>query len=418
MKIIIVNLRYFISGGPERYMFNIKAELESHGHQVIPFSIKHNLNEPSAYNSYFLDPIGKGDEVYFREYKKNNLKDVIHLFGRLFYSFEAKRKFSALVKNVKPDLVYVLYYENKISPSIIDAAKKSNLPVVIRISDFGMMCATNHFYLTKKQEVCEKCIKKDRHHLVLNKCYHDSYFYSILKYFSYLLHDMLRIYDKVDAFIIPSKFTISKYMEYGIPKSKIFHIPTFFNFKNDIGRIYYGDFALYIGRIDPEKGIKTLVDSFIDTDHHLKIIGFSSSDYENNIIRYLEGKKHNISFLGKMNFSEIAEYLQKCCFTILPSECYDNFPNAILESFAYKKAVIATNIGSLKELVENEKTGLLFNHKDSLDLRNKVEDLFTNRDKTQQLGENGFQKLTNEFSKEKHYQTLITLFNTLIQKPS
>jgi glycosyltransferase involved in cell wall biosynthesis len=414
MKIVIVNLRYFISGGPERYMFNVKDVLESHGHEVIPFSIKHNLNEPSEYSSFFLDPIGKGEEVYFRDYKINNIKDVISLIGRLFYSFEAKRKLSALIKSSKPDLVYVLYYENKISPSIVDAAKKFNLPVVIRISDFGMICATNLFYLTKKQELCEKCIHKDRHHLIRNKCYHNSYFYSTLKYFSYLLHDVLGIYNKVDAYIIPSNFTISKYLEYGIPKSKINHIPTFFNFKNEIGEVHYGDFALFIGRIDPDKGIKTLVDSFVDTNYNLKIIGFSSSDYDNQIIEYLAGQKHNITFLGKMEFSEISTYLQDCCFTILPSECYDNFPNAILESFAYKKAVIATNIGSLKELVENEKTGLLFRHRDSVDLRSKVETLFADKDKSRKLGENGFQKLNNEFSKEKHYESLMNLFDSLV----
>ncbi len=413
MKIILVNLRYFISGGPERYMFNIKDVLESHGHQVIPFSIKHNLNEPSAYDNYFLEPIGKGDEVYFREYKKSNFSDIVHLIGRLFYSFEAKRKLSALIREVKPDLVYVLYFENKISPSIFDAAKKFHLPLVVRISDFGMICATNHFHQKRKQEICEKCIKKDRWHLIKDKCFHDSYSYSILKYFSYLLHDLLKIQDKVDAYVIPSKFTITKYVEYGIPARKIYHIPTFFNFKSDIVQLEYLNFALFVGRIDPEKGISTLVDAFIDTDYHLKIIGFSSSDYETQIMRYLEGKKHNITFLGRMDFNELSVYLQKCCFTILPSECYDNFPNAVLESFAYKKAVIATDIGSLKELVTHEQNGLLFKHKDSLDLKNKIEYMFANNDKAREFGENGFQKLNNEFSKEKHYEKLVSLFSSL-----
>lgn len=413
MKIILVNLRYFISGGPERYLFNIKDVLESHGHQVIPFSIKHNLNEPSDYEKYFLEPIGKGDEVYFREYKKSNIRDIVRLIGRLFYSFEAKRKLSALIREVKPDLVYVLYFENKISPSIFDAAKKFHLPLVVRISDFGMICATNHFHQKRKQEICEKCIKKDRRHLITDRCFHDSYSYSILKYFSYLLHDLLKIQDKVDAYVIPSDFTVTKYVEYGIPSRKIYHIPTFFNFKNDIAQVQYQDFALFVGRIDPEKGISTLVDAFIDTDYHLKIIGFSSSDYENQIKRYLDGKKHNITFPGRMDFNALSVYLQKCCFTILPSECYDNFPNAVLESFAYKKAVIATDLGSLKELVTHGKNGLLFKNKDSHDLKDKIEYMFTNNDKAREFGENGFRKLNDEFSKEQHYEKLMSLFISL-----
>ena len=58
MKIILVNYRYFFSGGPERYMFNIKQLLEDVGHEVIPFSVKHNRNAKTPYEKYFLSPIG------------------------------------------------------------------------------------------------------------------------------------------------------------------------------------------------------------------------------------------------------------------------------------------------------------------------------------------------------------------------
>ena len=70
LKIILVNHRYFISGGPERYMFNIKEGLESQGHMVVPFTVKHNLNKSSDFESYFLDKIGSGNEVYYKEHKR------------------------------------------------------------------------------------------------------------------------------------------------------------------------------------------------------------------------------------------------------------------------------------------------------------------------------------------------------------
>lgn len=414
MKIVIVNLRYFISGGPERYMFNIKEVLESNGHEVIPFSVKHNLNEKSDYSSYFLDQIGTGDEVYFDKYRKTNLNDIAKLFGRMFYSFEAKTKLSELIKVTKPDLVYILCYQNKISPSIIDAAKKFNLPVVIRISDFSMICAANILYLNGSQKICEKCISNGKHNLVINKCFHNSYIYSILKYCSYKLHDITKVYKKVDAFVAPSAFTKRKFIEYGIPERKILHLPTFFNANHQGGIIEYGDFALFIGRVDPDKGIKTLIDAFINTKYKLKIIGASSSGYKEQLINYLKDKKHEISFLGKLDFVDIIPFLQQCRFTIVPSEWYDNFPNVILESFAYKKPVIATNIGSLTELVEHQRTGLLFKYKNSQDLRIKVEELFNDKEKTKFLGENAFEKLNTEFSRENHFNHLISLFKSVL----
>lgn len=65
-------------------------------------------------------------------------------------------------------------------------------------------------------------------------------------------------------------------------------------------------------------------------------------------------------------------YLKSCLCTVVPSEWYDNFPNVILESFAYKKAVVATNFGSLPELVRNGETGLTFNYQDVEDFRSKI----------------------------------------------
>lgn len=53
MKILLVNYRYFISGGPERYYFNIKEILEHNGHEVIPFSVKSMRNVPNDYEKYF-----------------------------------------------------------------------------------------------------------------------------------------------------------------------------------------------------------------------------------------------------------------------------------------------------------------------------------------------------------------------------
>jgi len=394
-------------------MFNIKEGLESQGHMVVPFTIKHNLNKSSEYESYFLDKIGSGKEVYYKEHKSLKIKGIVQLFGSLFYSFKARKKLSFLINKIKPDIIYIIYLGNKISYSIIDAAKKHKVPVVYRISDFGLICAANVFYLYKNQMICEKCLNYNKFHLVLNKCYHNSVSLSVLKYFSYLLYSLLQVEKKIDAFVIPATFTIGKHIQYGIPESKIFHIPTFFNFNHEIISVKYNDFALYIGRIDPDKGIATLIDAFLDTDYELKIIGFSMSGFEMSIKESIADKNHRISFLGKMEFTEMEKYLQECCFTILPSSCYDNFPNAILESYAFKKPVIATNIGSFREIVDDERTGLLFRYNDPIDLRNKAARLFSDREGTILMGKNGFKKLNDEFSKEKHLEKLISLFKSL-----
>jgi glycosyltransferase involved in cell wall biosynthesis len=417
LKIIIVNYRYFISGGPERYLFNVKDLLEKNGHEVIPFSIKNKRNKPSQYENYFLNPIGEDNEVYFSEYKKTNVVTILKSFSRMFYSFEARKKLNALIKAVNPDLIYVLHYQNKISASIFDAAAKNRIPVIHRISDFGQICANALFFRPAQKDICERCLTGSKFNAISNKCVYDSYVYSTIKVAALKFQEIIGITKKVQAFVVPSKFTIEKLRAHGFPQESLHHIPSFFNFQTISAElpITYEPFALYIGRIEPEKGLLTLVKSFENTEFNLKIIGFSISGFDEELKDYLRDKNHHIEFLGRKGFDEIQIYLSKCSFTVVPSEWYDNFPNTILESFAFKKCTVATNTGSLKELVIDHETGLLFEIKDIRDLKSKIAYLFGNKTICKELGKNAFNMLNNEYSAQEHYTKLNNLFKNVIE---
>jgi glycosyltransferase involved in cell wall biosynthesis len=416
LKILIIHYRYFISSGAERYMFNIKDALERNGHKVIPFSIKSQLNKETEFEKFFIEPIGEGKEVYFSQYNKNDRKTVIKGLSRMLYSFEAKDKLEALIEEVRPDIIYVLLYQNKISMSVIDAAKKYKIPVVHRISDFGQVCVNQHFY--RKSEICEKCLTGTKANAVFNKCVYNSYVYSFIKVLSLKIQEVLRIKEKIDAFVVPSNFTLSKLQQYGIEREKLFHIPTFFNFSavSNEQKITYEPFALFVGRIEEEKGVFTLIKAFENTKLNLKIIGFSHSGFDEKLNDYLRNKSHNIEFLGKKDFDQIQDYLSRCAFTIVPSEWYDNLPNTILESFAFRKCVVATDVGSLKELVIANETGLLFPLKDHLALREQANLLISNTVLCEELGSAAYNKLSTEFSEQNHYEKLINLLQSVIAK--
>lgn len=411
MKIVLVNYRYFVDGGPGRYMFNIKEILEHNGHQVIPFSIKNSKNSPSEYEKYFLSSVN--DEEYFADTKKTPTS-IIKSFGRMFYSFEAKKKFKRLLNDTRPDLIYILQFHNKISPSILYPAKKAGIPIVHRISDFQYMCPNALFY-NDVVGICEECLKGNWKKCIEYKCVLDSKLYSGIKALAKRFHDRLKITELVDRFIVPSSFTVSKLRQYGIPKEKLNHIPTFFNLKEQKNEITYQPFFLFIGRLEKQKGLKVLIDAFIDTPYNLKIIGFSSSGYDKELQDYLKDKKHNIEFLGRKSFEEIVPYLSSCRCTIVPSEWYDNFPNSILESMAFHKAVITTGFGSLVELIKDSHSGLTFKYKDIADLRRCIKYMYENPDKAKEMGDNAYEDLVKLYSPELHYNRLIAIFNSLIK---
>lgn len=411
MKIALVNYRYYVSGGPERYMFNIKDLLEQHGNAVFPFSIKSSKNVKSSFENDFLDTID--DQTYFAQSKKS-LRVVLKSFTRMFYSFEAKKIFGNFLDKYKPDLVYIIHYHNKISPSIIDAAKKRNIPVIHRISDFQYMCPNALFY-NDKTGVCEDCLHKKRLSCIKDKCVMNSRVLSAIKLGAKILHDFLGTTKKINAFVVPSEFTLKKLNEFGIPQKKLNHIPTFFNLKQTPDKITYEPYFLFVGRIEKQKGLQTLIDAFTNTDLKLKIIGFSNNGYEEELKNSLNGKKHQIEFLGRKTFEEIEQYLRTCLCTIVPSEWYDNFPNVILESFAYKKPVIATNFGSLPELVKNGETGLLFKYRDTNDLIQKCNELVNHPDKAIEMGQNAYKHIETLYSAKEHYSQLMNIFQKVLK---
>lgn len=314
--------------------------------------------------------------------------------------------------------MYIMQMHNKISPSIVDAAYKAGVPVIHRISDFQYMCPNALFY-NDRTGVCEDCLNGRGISCVKNKCVLNSTVYSAIKLAAKKLHDFIGVTKKIDAFVVPSSFTLGKLAQYGISKEKLNHIPTFFNLKEHAPQVTYEPFVLFVGRIEKQKGQMTLVKAFSEgkgQEMNLKIIGFSNDGYIDELKNYLKDKKHNIEFIGKMSFEQIVPYLKSCACTVVPSEWYDNFPNVILESFAYKKAVIATDFGSLPELVKPNETGLLFKYADTTDLADKAEYMLNNVAEAKRMGEEAYHRVETMYSPETHYKALMQLFDKVVKK--
>lgn len=415
MRIALVHYRYFPGDGPERYFFNIKEILEKEGHVTAPFSIHNSRNLPApGWDRFFLDSID--DEVHYGDKTSLGPVKAVRSLSRMFWSGEARRKFSDFLDTFKPDVVYIMQYHNKISPSIIGAARRRGIPVVHRISDFQYMCPNALLYTNG--HLCESCLEGRSLDCVRNRCVHGSLAMSVMKLGAKKLHDAMGITRKIDAFVVPSSFTVGKLNRYGIPAGKLHHIPTFYN-----TRMHPGDspfkadepYFLYIGRIAEQKGMWTLVKAFASAGIPLKIIGTSADGLDRRLKDYLKGRPHKIEFLGFMSFENIAPYLQGCVATVVPSEWYDNFPNTILESFAFGKPVIASRLGSLLETVEDGSTGLTFTPGSPDELAAAARRLLDNPLLVEKMGREAVRRIETIYSPMVHYNSLIALFNSLTQ---
>ena len=413
MKILLVNYRYFISGGPEKYMFNITKKLEQEGHEVIPFSIKSNKNEETKYEKYFAEPIGGKDAVYYEDCKKN-LKTIIQMLSRSIYSFQTKKAIKKIIKDVNPDIVYILHFVNKLSPSVIKGAKEMKKPVVLRLSDYFLLCPK--FDFLKDGKICEECLEKGYGSCIKKRCVKNSFFASIVRVFSMKVHKFIKIYDNVDVMITPTKYLKEKLQKNGFDKNKICYVPTFSNEKEgNTNKI--GDYGLYFGRISEEKGVKYVVKAYekLDQNHKLKIMGDDTTEEARKIKQYIE-EKHitNVELLGFKEGIELETIIKNSKFVLVPSIWYENLPNTILEAFSYAKPVIATNIGSLTETIEDGKNGFLFEIGNVEQLKEKILKM-DNDDLVRKIGENNVETLRENYSLDKHYKNLINIFNELLQ---
>ncbi len=406
-KILLVNYRYFVSGGPEKYMFNIKKVFEQKGHNVVPFSVKNNKNVETEYKKYFVNPIGGENVVYFNEYKKTP-KNIIKMLSRSFYSPEVKRALEYEIHNEKPDAIYILHHVNKMSPSVISAAKKSGKKVIVRLSDFFLMCPRFDFLCNG--DVCEKCLKGSLFNGIKNNCVQDSKAASLIRVLSMQFHRIIKIYDQVDYFVSPSAFLRKKLIEFGFDERKVIHIPTFID--TSVIRESYSNenYILYLGRLNKEKGVEYLVramEKVEDKSLRLKIVGDASDGEIQNIQNIINEKSiTNVDLVGFKSGKELENMYSKAKFIVVPSIWYDNMPNVLLEAFAYGKPAIVSDFGSLPEVVDDKVNGLLFRLKDVEDLAKKINFLNSRDDLIVEYGKNARQKAEQYYNSELHYKKL------------
>jgi glycosyltransferase involved in cell wall biosynthesis len=177
-----------------------------------------------------------------------------------------------------------------------------------------------------------------------------------------------------------------------------------------------GDYFLFYSRLSKEKGANTLLGTWsnLDTSIKLKIAG-TGTETETLIDYKQKHKLNNVEFLGHVEGIKLTELIYNASFVIVPSEWYENNPLTVIESYAYGKPVIASDIGGLPEIVVDNKTGYLFKMKDEKGLTqtiNKANDL--NEREYSELSFNARKFAETCFNEESHLSSLIKIYKEAI----
>lgn len=323
------------------------------------------------------------------------------------YSLASRELVSDKLRSFKPDVVHVHNFFPQLSPSIYDACLDEGVPVVQTLHNYRLICPGA--MLMRDGKVCEQCLTGSPYQAAWYGCYRDSRLGSLVVANMVARHRRQGTWQhKVNRFIALTEFAKAKFVEAGFPADKIVVKANFMMdplvYKPPVIRTM-PSFALFVGRISEEKGIKTLLQAWsrLANPPQLKVAGSGPLEAS------LQGIV-NVNPLGRQSAAEVSELMQQAAFLVLPSEWYEGFPLVLVEAFAHGLPVLASRLGSMADIIEDGKTGLLFNPGDAVDLASKAQWLLDHPQQAQALGDNARQVYLEKYTPEQNYQQLMEIY--------
>ncbi len=397
MKILQINKFFFEQGGSERYFFDVSAALEEAGHEVVHFSMQDERNRPSPYAEYFLRPVD------FSKGSRRSITKAIHYV----YSMEAMEMVRRLVKKTQPDVAHLHNIAHHLTPSILVALRNMGVPVVQTLHDYQLICP--NYKLFTHGSPCERCKQHRYWNAITYNCVQDSKSSSMLAAFEMGFHNVLLGTYRwgVNRFIAPSQFLYTKLLEWGWRKSQIMYLPHFVEVTPTRQQKRKRQ-VLFAGRLVPEKGAHLVVEAAEQCPNIQFIIAGDGPQKKVLHQRITQRNIKNCKLVGHLTPEAVQRTIQESTAVVVPSLWYENAPYAVLEAWAHSTPVIGSAHGGMVELITPGKNGELFHPGDANDLAQKVQVLFNSSTTS---------VLAFPFSKEKHVQQLMNVYEEIQQSP-
>ncbi len=411
MNIILAHKFHRMTGGTEKYFQDLATLLKSHGHEPIPFALAHPDNPSTPYAKYFLPNLDYRDEspIY-------RLKNLGRIVSRTLYSWEARKYIEQLIQDQNPDIAHLQSIEHHISPSILHSFRKYSIPVVQSINTYKLVCASYRLYLLEKNEICERCLYGKHYHAVQTRCVKGSLSASVLGMIEMYLHQAMKIYHLVDKFIVSNDFMASQLISVGYESQKIVKLLNPFTLQDYEPGDSFDDYILYFGRLDPEKGVMTLLQAMKRLPRLKCVIVGNGSQMTELQDWVKQHQLQNVVFTGSKWGDELKPYLAKARLVVVPSLWYEPSPYVVYQSLATGKAVVGANIGGIPDLINNEETGLIFEAGNSEDLAVKLEGIAFDIPQLQQMGRAARRWTEVNLDPTIYYDKLMALYLTLIRE--
>jgi glycosyltransferase involved in cell wall biosynthesis len=387
MKVLAVHNRYQQPGGEDQVFSAETALLESYGHRVVRYC---------THNDRVAD------------------MNRLALVGNTLWSRSSYRELRDLVRTERPDVAHFHNTFPLISPAGYYAARAEGVPVVQTLHNYRLLCPDALFF--RDGRVCEDCMGKAVPWPgVLHKCYRGSRAASGLVSAMLTAHRALRTWTEVvDVYVALTEFARGKFIEGGLPAERLVVKPNFVYPDPGPGE-GRGGYALFVGRLSPEKGVGTMLEAWkrLERQIPLKVVGDGPLRKR---VAEAAGRQPCVEYLGYRPAEEVQALSKEASVLVLPSEWYEGFSRVAAEAFATATPIIAGDLGAATELVEHGRTGLRFRPGDAEDLAEQARWFFSHPEEHARMRREVRAEYEAKYTAERNYRMLIGLYDSALER--
>ncbi len=378
-KVLVVHNFYQQSGGEDVVFAAEKALLRAHGHEVVEY----------CEDNHRIDGMNR-----------------LALAATTIWSRKARRGLESILQEEKPDIAHFHNTFPLISPAAYYACREAGVPVVQTLHNYRLLCAGGN--LSRDSRVCEDCLGRSFGWPgIVHGCYRGSRLESAGAATMVAMHRAMGTWTElVDVYIALTEFSRQKFIAGGLPAEKIVVKPNFVDI--DPGpRPGPGDYALYLGRLSPEKGASHLVRAWSQLKQEIPLFVVGDGPLRAQMEKEIGDRGlRGVKLLGRVDRGVALDWLKGARFLVAPSECFEAFPLAVVEAFACGTPVIAARLGALEELVTDGKTGFHFAPGDVQDLARKVEWAWSHPRELETMGRAVRSEYETRYAAERNYALL------------
>jgi len=399
MRILMASKFFYRRGGLERVLFDESEALAAAGHEVLHFSTRHPQNLPSPQERYFAPylEIGSSGDL--------GIADRVRAVVRMYRNGPAAKCFGRMLDETRPDLVHVHGIHRQLSPSILFQASRRSIPIVHTLHDYHLVCPAD-VMLRAGASPClpRACKTVDCSAAIRYRCTRGSLAASTIAASELSFQRITRAYERtITRFVSPSCFLRDLMLEGGWTTTPIDVVPLGTE-PSALSTRTPGNYALYAGRLSPEKGVAVFLTAARTEGIPAVVAG------DGPLAGTLRAQFPEARFTGHVGADEVTRLLENALVAVVPSVSLENSPLGVLEAMAAGVPVIASNVGGVPELVRDGVEGLLVAPGDAVGLSSALARIAGDEKYAASLGSAGHARVCTTFTPGRHLSGLLETY--------